>query len=159
MQSDTATHALGSFDVDHASHTIRFHRVLEARAQDVFDAWTQPEAISKWWDPDGQPLAKCEIDLRPGGSFTFVNRGHTSHPFTGTYTEIASPSRLVFEALGATGRVFLKEIAGRTEMTVEIACHSAEHLKQFVSLGVASNTARTMDNLVAFAPEGQAAAE
>ena len=159
MQTSTQANALGSFDLDRASHTIRFQRVLEASAQDVFEAWTTPEAVASWWDPDGQPLVRCEIDLRPGGTFTFVNRGHTTQPFTGTYSEIAPPDRLVFEALGATGRVFLKEADGRTEMKVEIACRSAEHLEQFVSLGVASNTARTMDNLVAFAPPKQAAAE
>ena len=149
MQASTGT--LGSFELDHAFHTVRFRRVLEARAHEVFEAWTQPEAITAWWDPAGQPLERCEVDLRPGGTFTFINRGHTGQAFTGTYSEIAPPDRLVIEALGAIGRVFLKELGETTEMRVEIACRSAEHLEQFAKLGVAQGTAMTLDNLVAFA--------
>jgi len=55
------------------------------------------------WPP--RALTTCEIDLRPGGAFRFVSDGHPDMPFTGTYREIAPPDRLVFEAIGATGRV------------------------------------------------------
>ena len=143
---------LGSFELDRATNTVRFQRVVSASAQEVFEAWTQPEAVTAWWDPEGRPLARCDIDLKPGGSFTFVNIGHSAQPFTGTYTEIAPPNRLVFEALGAIGRVLLNDEEGKTKMVVEIACRSAEHLDQFVRMGVAVGTAQTLDNLVAFAP-------
>ena len=58
----------------------------------------------------------------------------------------------MFEAMGATGRVLLRIAAGGgTHMVVEIACQSADHLEQFVKMGVADGTSRTLDNLVAFA--------
>jgi hypothetical protein len=41
----------------------------------------------------------------------------------------------------------LAERAGGSRMTVEIACRSAEHLAQFVAMGVAKGTSRTLDNL------------
>src|SRR4051794_34596226 len=64
----------------------------------VFDAWTRAEHVAQWWDPNGAPLAVCEIDLRPHGAFRFVNQGPEgmAHPFTGTYREITAPARLVF---------------------------------------------------------------
>ena len=71
-------------------------------------------------------------------------------PFSGTYREIAPPDHLVFEALGATGRVVLREVAGQTHMTVAIECRSADHLEQFLKAGVAVGTSQTLDNLVAF---------
>ncbi len=71
-------------------------------------------------------------------------------PFAGVYLEIASPERLIFEALGSTGRVVLRESGGKTHMTVEIECRSAEQLEQFLKMGVAVGTAQTLDNLVAY---------
>jgi uncharacterized protein YndB with AHSA1/START domain len=139
-----------NFDVDRSTHTIRLERTLDASRSDVFDAWTQPERVTEWWDAAGEPLTACEIDLRPGGTFTFVTKGHPDMPFVGTYREIAPPDRLIFEAMGATGRVLLQDMAGKTHMTVEIACRSAEHLDQYLAMGIATGTSRTLDNLVAY---------
>jgi uncharacterized protein YndB with AHSA1/START domain len=95
-------------------------------------------------------LAVCEIDLTLGGAFKFVTRGHPEMPFTGVYREIAPPDRLIFEALGSTGRVLLREADGKTHMTVEIECRSEEQLDQFLKMGVNVGTGRTLDNLVAY---------
>lgn len=133
--------------VNQENLTIVFERDLAAPREEVFDAWTRPERVSDWWDPTGAPLASCEIDLRVGGSFRFVNAGH-SPPFTGTYVAIERPSRLVFEALGSVGTVALEAAGAGTHMHVTIRCASKEHLAHFVELGVAEGTDRTFDNLV-----------
>jgi hypothetical protein len=44
----------------------------------------------------------------------------------------------------------LRESAGRTHMTVEIECRSAEHLEQYLAMGVDVGTAQTLDNLVEY---------
>ena len=140
-----------NLDIDRAAHTIRLTRVFDAPRAEIFQAWTRPEHVSCWWDAAGGPLTACEIDLRPGGAFRFVSKGHPDMPFTGTYREIAPPDRLVFEAIGATGRVILKDVAGKTHMTVEIECRSAEQLEQFLKMGVDVGTSQTLDNLVDYA--------
>jgi uncharacterized protein YndB with AHSA1/START domain len=89
--------------------------------------------------------------LQPGGSFKFVTEDHPDMPFAGAYREIAPPGRLVFEALGATGRVILEEAYGGARMTVEIECRSADELDQYLKMGVDVGTAQTLDNLVAYA--------
>jgi uncharacterized protein YndB with AHSA1/START domain len=119
--------------------------MLDASPAQVFAAWTKPDQVSSWWDPTGQALVACEIDLRPGGAFKFVPRDHPA--FTGTYTEIVPNERLAFEALGAVGRVAIVPAAGGSKLSVEIQCRSAEHLQQFLALGVHEGTARTLDNL------------
>ena len=136
--------------IDRDTFTITFQRTLEADREDVFDAWTDPEELAGWWDPTGVRLTSCEIDLRPGGAFKFVNRD-SAHgpPFAGTYRVIDRPALLVFDAMGAVGTVRLEGTRGTTTMTVSIRCSSAEHLEQFIRLGVADGTARTLDNLVA----------
>jgi uncharacterized protein YndB with AHSA1/START domain len=140
-----------NLEIDRGAHTIRLMRVFDAPRTDIFQAWTRPEHVSCWWDAAGGPLTACEIDLRPGGAFRFVSKGHPDMPFTGTYREIAPPDRLVFEAIGATGRVILKDVAGKTHMTVEIECRSAEQLEQYLKMGVDVGTSQTLDNLVDYA--------
>jgi uncharacterized protein YndB with AHSA1/START domain len=142
--------------VDRSTLTLTFQRAFPVSRERVFDAWTIPEQVAQWWDPDGVPLTECRIDLRPGGSFTFANRGNAhSPPFTGTYRLIERPSELVFDALGAVGTVKLRaDTASSTHMTVTIRCGSAEHLEQFLKLGVHTNTDRTFDNLVAHLKRG-----
>jgi uncharacterized protein YndB with AHSA1/START domain len=147
------TLAPADFAVDQETHTIRFERRLSGPPERVFAAWTEPRQVERWWDPTGALLAQCEIDLRVGGAFTFVSRSHPDMPFSGVYQAIEPPSRLVFDAMGAEGRVALTQADGGTAMVVEIACASAAHLQQFVAMGVAEGTSRTLDNLVAYVGE------
>jgi uncharacterized protein YndB with AHSA1/START domain len=137
--------------VDQDTHTIVLTRMFAAPCEQVFEAWTRPEHVTCWWDPAGHPLAECEIDLRPGGAFRFVNR-HSSgaHQFAGVYREIAPPSYLSFEAMGAVGRVTLEQIGGETRLTVRIECGSAIKLEQYLKMGIDAGTAKTLDNLVAY---------
>jgi uncharacterized protein YndB with AHSA1/START domain len=140
-----------SLVIDRQLHTIKLTRDFDAPRAEIFEAWTKPKHVACWWDPAGEPLTVCDIDLRPGGSFKFVTKHRPDMPFAGTYREISPPSRLIFEALGATGRVTPQEAAGKTHMAVEIECRSAEQLDQYLKMGVDVGTARTLDNLVAYA--------
>jgi uncharacterized protein YndB with AHSA1/START domain len=135
--------------IDPTTFTITFRRSFAATREDVFDAWTDPERIKHWWDPTGTPLAECAVDLRPGGSFRFATASDHAPPFAGVYSDVERPVRIVFDAMGAVGTVKLEAEADTTRMTVTIRCASAEHLEQFVKLGVDSGTDRTLDNLVA----------
>jgi uncharacterized protein YndB with AHSA1/START domain len=75
-------------------------RTFPAPAQIVFDAWTKPEYVSRWWAPlsRGVTLAQCEADRRPGGTYRYVlARGAAERfAFFGRYLEIARPTRLVY---------------------------------------------------------------
>ena len=141
--------------VDREKLTLTFERRIRATAEALFDAWTRPEEIAEWWDPTGAPLRKCTIDLRVGGTFTFENAGH-SPPFAGVYTALDRPQKIAFEAMGSNGTVLLSEEGGITWMQVTIRCASTEQLVQFMELGVATNTEKTLDNLVARAERGRA---
>jgi uncharacterized protein YndB with AHSA1/START domain len=137
--------------VDRDTHTIMLTHILAAPRAQVFEAWTQPEHVRCWWDPAGHPLAECEIDLRPGGAFRFVNRhSPEAYEFAGIYREIAPPDHLIFEAMGAIGRVILEEIGDKTHLTVRIECGSASQLERYLKMGIDAGTAKTLDNLVAY---------
>jgi uncharacterized protein YndB with AHSA1/START domain len=144
--------------VDRDTHAIILTRTFAASREQVFEAWTRPEHVTCWWDPAGDALVECEIDLRPGGAFRFVNRHSAgAHEFAGVYREIAPPDYLIFQAMGAIGHVILKEIGGKTHLTVKIECGSAAQLEQYLKMGVDTGTAKTLDNLVAYAGARQSA--
>jgi uncharacterized protein YndB with AHSA1/START domain len=78
---------------------IRMTRLFDAPRALVFEAMTKPEHIKRWWGNlgDGYSVPLCEVDLRVGGKWRFINR----HPqgdaeFYGVYREINSPERIVF---------------------------------------------------------------
>lgn len=135
-----------SDSIDREQLTFRFERILDATPEEAFDAWTQPEQISAWWDPSGEPMVSCSIDLRPSGAFRFVTAGHAP-PFEGTYSVVERPHRLEFQAMGSHGTVQLQAQAGGTLMKVAIRCPSVEHFEMMVKLGVATGTSATLDNL------------
>ena len=72
MPSASHTAPKNDLVIDRASHTIRLTRDVDATPAEIFAAWTSPEHVSAWWDPAGEPLAECVIDLTPGGAFKFV---------------------------------------------------------------------------------------
>jgi uncharacterized protein YndB with AHSA1/START domain len=137
--------------VNRDTHAIVLRRMLAAPREKVFEAWTRPEHVRCWWDPAGYPLAECEIDLRAGGAFRFVNRDAPgAYEFAGVYREIAPPHHLIFEAMGAIGHVILEEIGGKTHLTVRIECGSAARLEEYLKMGVDAGTAKTLDYLVEY---------
>jgi uncharacterized protein YndB with AHSA1/START domain len=137
-------------------HQIVITRRFEAPRATVFEAWTKPEHVSQWWDPGGAPLASCEIDLRPGGEFRFVNQGNHGPAFTGTYREITPPERLVFTTHvgplhgGTTGTVEFHESNGSTRLVITMECQSAADRDAMLRIGVAEGTVRTLANLAAY---------
>ena len=135
--------------VDRGANRIILTRTFAAPRKQIFEAWTRPEHVACWWDPAGDRLAECAIDLRSGGAFRFVNQGST-HPFSGIYREITPPEQLVFEAMGSIGKVVLNDIGGKTLMMVTIECGSTAQLDQFVKMGVDVGTSQTLDNLVVY---------
>jgi len=149
MPADPNTTSSG-FVLDRPGKTVRFERHVAASPARLFKAWTRPEHVSQWWDATGKPLLRCDIDLRVGGSFAFVVQDHPEMPFAGVYREIVPGQRLVFDALGALGRVTWHERGKGTYMVVEIVCTSAEQMEQFVQMGVHVGTSTTIDNLVRY---------
>jgi uncharacterized protein YndB with AHSA1/START domain len=131
-------------------------RIIGAPRDQVYEAWTQPEHVSRWWDPEGKPLAVCVIDLRPGGAFQFVNdRPEGGESFAGVYSELSPPERIVFNSNGLIGTVVFIEDGTQTRLVVSIECKSEAERDQLLKMGVAVGTARTLNNLAGYALLGQ----
>jgi uncharacterized protein YndB with AHSA1/START domain len=73
-------------------------RRIRAAPQAVFEAWTRPEILARWWGPHHTMVLEAEIDARIGGAFRVVLVEDTGarHEVSGTYAEVSPPDRLVF---------------------------------------------------------------
>jgi uncharacterized protein YndB with AHSA1/START domain len=75
-------------------------RTFNGPARIVFEAWTRPELLKRWWAPKstGLSLLSCEADVRVGGRYRFVFGLGASKPmeFFGRYIEVTPHSRLVW---------------------------------------------------------------
>ena len=75
----------------------RFFKVPRAR---VFQAWTDPEELKKWWQLGHDwKLTVAEVDLRVGGKYRIglsSTQNASKHQVTGTFREISVPERLVY---------------------------------------------------------------
>ena len=76
-------------------------RTFKASRELVFEMWTKPEHVSKWYGPKGFSVDRCTIDLKPGGEF-IVNMKRPDgqvYPTKGIYHVVSSPEKLIFSLI------------------------------------------------------------
>src|SRR6185369_9060641 len=73
-------------------------RLFDARREVVFDAWTDPQQLAKWFGPHHFTIPRCEVDARAGGTFNIDMRGPdgTVYPNRGFVRELVRPERFAF---------------------------------------------------------------
>lgn len=119
-------------------------RTFDAPAHIVFEAWSRPELLQRWWAPKsfGISFVSCEADVRTGGSYRFV----FSHPaaeqpmaFFGRYIEVTPPSRIVWTneegADGPVTTVTFEEKDGRTLLKLRELYPSKAALDEAIASG------------------------
>lgn len=78
---------------------LRLSRIVHARRETVFMAWTTTEHVQRWFSPAGFSVPHAKVEMRVGGAFNVCMRGpdgveHWTH---GTLTEVTPHSRLVID--------------------------------------------------------------
>jgi uncharacterized protein YndB with AHSA1/START domain len=112
-----------------SNNTVRLHRVMTAKPEKVYRAFTDPRAMTKWIAPDGFACAVHHMDVKVGGTFkmSFVNftTGFES-AFGGEYLELI-PNQFLkytdkFDNPNLPGEivvtVMLKEVSCGTEINI-----------------------------------------
>jgi len=134
-------------------------RTFDAPAHIVFDAWTKPELLRRWWAPKsfGVSLFECEQDLRVRGTYRYAFGRDAKHPevFSGRYLEVNPPSRLVFtqiyermpDAGEAVVTAAFEESQGRTRLTLRQLFPSKEALEGALASGMERGMRVTLDQL------------
>jgi uncharacterized protein YndB with AHSA1/START domain len=115
-------------------------RTFNAPARIVFEAWTKPELLKRWWVPTstGVSLLSCEADVRVGGRYRFVfGHGTSTMAFFGRYIEVTPHSRLVWTNEesddGAVTTVTFEEKNGQTLLVLHELYPSKEALDRAIA--------------------------
>jgi uncharacterized protein YndB with AHSA1/START domain/predicted enzyme related to lactoylglutathione lyase len=74
--------------------TLEVKRLIKAPRQRVFDAWTTPDDVLKWFGPESCQAVSVKIDFRVGGEYRI--RTQAEMEVRGVYREIQRPSRIAF---------------------------------------------------------------
>ncbi|MEO8306686.1 MAG: SRPBCC domain-containing protein [Pseudomonadota bacterium] len=80
-----------------AIDAVVVRRTIAASAEDLFDAWLDPQALGAWMRPGEIHSTVATLDARVGGRYEIVMHGATEqYPHSGVYRVIDRPRRLVF---------------------------------------------------------------
>jgi len=132
-------------------------RTFNGPARIVFEAWTRPELLKRWWAPRsfGVNFISCDADVRTGGTYRFVF-GHAASPepmaFFGRYLEVTPHSRLVWtnEEAGDSGSVTtvtFEEQGGTTIIVMRDLYPSKEALDVAIASGSTGGMGETFEQL------------
>lgn len=162
-KSDPMTLTKNETHVERASDTeLVVTRTFNAEPSIVYDAWTKPELVKRWWAPRsrGVSMVSVEGDARVGGTYRYV----FSHPeagnmaFSGKYLEVQAAKRLVhtegFEptASGVEGEpsvvtVTFEARGDKTFVTSRSKFASKEVLDAVIATGMEGGMRETFDQL------------
>jgi len=147
-----------------ADDQILIRREFDAPRHLVYEAWTTPELVKRWWNAKRGEVTIAEIDLRVGGTWRYVmvtDEGGFEVGFHGEFREIVPNERIVsteiFEGMpgdqpppedgAALNTVTFAEVDGRTTLTI-LAEHASKEVRDAViATGMEAGMQDAMDLL------------
>lgn len=137
-----------TFNIDEQAATIYVMAVYKAAAQDVWNCFTKPELLEKWWLPKPWSAKTIAMDFRAGGQWHYSVEGLEGTEREGKlfYHEINSGRSFDFRdevlpenkgnstpapnwLIGFTG------VEEGMKLTINLHCSSAEELQQMIDFG------------------------
>ena len=139
---------------------IRIIREFNAPRHLVYQAWTTPDLIKRWWHAKRGKVTLAEVDLRVGGSWRWVivtNDGFEV-AFHGVYREIVANERLVYTEVyegapggegeeGALNTLTFTEVNGRTTVTTLVEAGTQVVRDAIIDSGMEAGMQDAMDLL------------
>ena len=152
---------------------IVIERVLDAPREQVWQAWTDPEQLKKWWGPKGFTAPSLQSVVREGGTYLWSMQSPEGETYwsTGTFEEVVPHERLVVtdsfadeqgnvvppSHYGMTGDhpmegriiVTFEDVAGNTKLTVRYEGMPPSEIRDMAETG----WNETLDKLAALVEE------
>jgi uncharacterized protein YndB with AHSA1/START domain len=109
---------------------LTIKRIIKAKRERVFEAWTRPEMMKRWFAPGEMTVPSAHADVRIGGSYTLEMEGEmdgmlTNPTVSGTYQKIVPNELLSFTwawkgdtASATLVTVEFRDVDGGTEVTL-----------------------------------------
>lgn len=135
-------------------------RFFKAPRELVFEAWSKPEHVARWFGPNGFTLTTHQMEFRPGGMWQYIMHGPdgTDYDNRVVYEEISRPERIVYthghdkdndpEAFHVT--VTFAEEDGGTRLTMRLVMATAEQREASVKFGAIEGGKQTLSRLDAY---------
>jgi len=138
---------------------ILITREFDAPRQLVYEAWTTPELVRRWWSGERGEMTVAEIDLRVGGRWRYAmiaNEGFEV-AFHGEFREIVPNERIVsteaYEGIpdadehASLNTLTLTEVDGRTTLTVLVEHPTKQGRDMHIESGMEGGMQEAMDRL------------
>lgn len=146
-----------------SDYDVTIVRTFDAPRDRVWEAWTDPAQVAQWWGPEGFTVPRCELDVRPGGTFRIDMEAPdgTVFPSHGIFDEVIEPEQLVLVAgavedddgsymMEVRQTVTFEERDGRTTLTLEATVMEASPDAAEQLEGMEQGWSQTLDKLEAF---------
>ncbi len=142
--------------------TIRITREFEASRKLVFEAFSQPEHIEKWWGPNGFSTTTKNMKFEVGGEWIFTMHGPdgTDYPNRVVYTEIKNPELLKYDHFAGyedDGKpphfkqtITFKEANGKTKVEMNLLFPTPEKREEAAGFGAVEGGHQTLSRLAEF---------
>ena len=157
---------------DPAANALTVDAEFDASADRVWELWSDPRQLERWWGPPTYPATVDAHDLRPGGRVEYHMTGPGGDQPRGFWqvVEVEPPHRLVFhDGLAnedgtrnpafplTTARVTIEEIAGRTRMSIHSTFPSTEAMEQMLAMGMEEGLTQAVGQIDAILAEQRVA--
>jgi uncharacterized protein YndB with AHSA1/START domain len=131
---------------------IKIERLYDAPVKMVWEAWTDPEKVAKWWGPRGFTITTHSKDLKPGGHWDYTMHGPdgVDYPNVTKYHVVEKYARLEYDHGGSKDRpplfhvtAVFTDVKGKTklEMTMTLpTAEAAEETKKFIKQAGGNST-------------------
>ncbi len=128
-----------------ADREIIITRTFDAPRELVWEAWTNPEKVVKWWGPTGFTTTIEVMDVRVGGVWKHVMHGPdgSNYPNKSTFTEVVKPERIVYKHGGGkeggpgvqfTATWRFEALGDKTQVTIHQVFPTAEEREKVVKV-------------------------
>jgi uncharacterized protein YndB with AHSA1/START domain len=144
---------------------LYYERTFDAPRERVWQAFTDPEIIPRWWGPNATSTRVEELDVRPGGKWRFVSSApdRDDIAFFGEFLEVDPPQLIrwtfMFDVEGSgpqggpeTHR--FEEVDGKTKVTSIGHMGSEDLIEGALATGMSKGAIETWDRLEAYLAEG-----
>jgi len=116
---------------DNSDRELRLTRVLDAPVALVWEVWTQPEHLAKWWGPDGFTNTITTMNVEPDGDWELIMHGPdgTDYPNKSIFREVILHKKIVYEHISGPkfiSTIEFEEIGGQTNISWHMLFETAE---------------------------------
>ncbi|RMA56749.1 SRPBCC family protein [Ulvibacter antarcticus] len=143
---------------DKSKRTIAMNRTFKAPIKLVWEAWTNPKHIAKWWGPKGMETKVIKHEFKVGGTWKYTMQMPNGKDFIteGVYSEIIEFEKIVSSAdfkpmtEGVELEIIFKDLGDTTDFTFNVIHPSEEYCKQQEAMGIYNGWGATFDRHILY---------